>query len=53
MNPSTIPPSRSRNLLQSFDMCNGAGENNDEGENSSSFLSDDHEEIVLNYDKLF
>ncbi len=43
-NPSTAPPSHSGNLLQSFDRCGGAGEKDDEGRDSSSFLLNDDEE---------
>jgi hypothetical protein len=44
VNPSTVPPNRSSNLLQSFDICNSAGEINGERGNNSSYLSNDDEE---------
>ncbi len=50
VNPSTTPPNHSGYLLQSFDRCNGFGENNDGGGNNSSFLSNDDEERQGEFD---
>jgi hypothetical protein len=50
VNPSTVATNHSGNLLQSFDTCNGTGENNDEGGNNSSFLLNDDEEHQGQFD---